>query len=203
MPWFRNTETRYGAVAMLLHWAIAAAILTLLGLGVVMVRLPNADPLKFQLYQLHKSIGVTVLALSLLRLAWRLTHPAPPLPDTLRPWEAMLARATHVGFYVLMIGLPVSGWMMVSASPWNIPTVVFGAFTLPHLPGLAGLPNKAPVADALQEVHEAAAIAMAVLLALHVAGALKHHFLRDGVLARMLPVLARTADRTADRETVQ
>ena len=192
MSWFRNTDSRYGAVAMLLHWVIAAAILSMLALGVVMVRLPPADPLKFELYQLHKSIGVTVLVLSLLRLGWRLTHPVPPLPVTLRPWEKVLARVTHIAFYGLMIGLPVSGWMMVSASPRNIPTVVFGAFTLPHLPVLHALPNKAPVADALKEVHEIGAIAIAVLLALHVAGALKHHFiLRDGVLARMLPIAAR------------
>lgn len=94
-----------------------------------MVRLTPGGSLQFDLYQLHKSVGITVLALSIVRLMWRLTHAAPPLPTTLLPWEAVLARITHVGFYVLMLALPFSGWMMVSASVWNLPTVIFGSFT--------------------------------------------------------------------------
>ena len=173
---------------MALHWTIAGAIIALLAIGAVMVRLTPGSSLQFEIYQLHKSLGITVLALSLLRLVWRLFDPAPPLPVNLQRWEAALARVTHLGFYVLMIALPLSGWMMVSASVWNIPTVVFGAFTLPHLPVLGSLQDKKPVEDALKEVHEALAIGMFGLLLLHVAGALKHHFvLRDDTLARMLP----------------
>jgi cytochrome b561 len=184
----RNSPDRYGLVAMLLHWTIALAIISQLAMGAVMVRLTPGSSLQFEVYQLHKSVGITVLGLSLLRLVWRLLNPAPPLPASLRPWEAALARVTHAGFYVLMIALPFSGWMMVSASVWNIPTVVFGTFTLPHLPVLGTLENKKPVEDALKEVHEALAVSVFVLLLLHVAGALKHHFvLRDDTLARMLP----------------
>lgn len=183
-----NSSERYGSVAMALHWTIAGAMIALLAIGAVMVRLTPGSSLQFEIYQLHKSLGISVLALGLLRLVWRLFDPAPPLPNTLRRWEAALARVTHLGFYALMIALPLSGWMMVSASVWNIPTVVFGAFTLPHLPVLASLQDKKPVEDALKEVHEALAIGMFGLLLLHVAGALKHHFvLRDDTLARMLP----------------
>ena len=186
----REAPDRYGLVAILLHWIIAFAIIALLAMGAVMVRLTPGSSLQFELYQLHKSVGIAVLALTLMRLAWRLFHPPPPLPANLKPWEMALARVTHVGFYVLLITLPFSGWMMVSASVWNIPTVVFGAFTLPHLPVLGGLENKKPVEDALKETHEALAIGMLILLVLHVAGALKHHFLlRDDTLARMLPAI--------------
>ena len=190
----RDAPERYGPVAILLHWIIALAIVALLALGAVMVRLTPGSSLQFDVYQLHKSLGITVLVLSLLRLAWRLFNSPPPLPANLEPWETALARVTHVGFYLLMIALPFSGWMMVSASVWNIPTVVFGAFTLPHLPVLGGLQNKKPVEEALKEVHEALAIGMFVLLMLHVAGALKHQFvLRDDTLARMLPGRGRRA----------
>lgn len=187
-PELPQSADRYGLVAIALHWTIALAIIGLLVLGTVMVRLTPGSSLQFELYQLHKSLGITVLALSIVRLAWRLTHPPPPLPATLRPWEAMLARITHIGFYVLMLLLPFSGWMMVSASVWNFPTVIFGLFTLPHLPVLSTLADKKPVEDALKEVHEWLAIGIFVLLLLHVAGALKHHIiLKDGTLGRMLP----------------
>jgi cytochrome b561 len=196
----RNSSERYGMVAMLLHWTIAIAILALLVMGTLMVRLTPGSSLQFDLYQLHKSLGITVLALSVARLLWRLFDPVPPLPTSLKRWEGALARATHIGFYVLMIVLPFSGWMMVSASVWNIPTVVFGAFTLPHLPILGGLQDKKPVEGALKEVHEALAIGILMLLLLHVAGALKHHFvLHDDTLARMLPGRLPRA-RTASEE---
>ena len=177
-------------MAILLHWIIAIVIVALLAMGAVMVRLTPGSSLQLEVYQFHKSLGIAVLALTPVRLAWRLFHPPPPLPVNLKAWEMALARIAHLGFYVLMVALPFSGWMMVSASVWNIPTVVFGAFTLPHLPVLGGLENKKAVEDALKETHEALAIGMFVLLVLHVAGALKHHFvLRDDTFARMLPAI--------------
>lgn len=185
---WRNTDRRYGVVALGLHWLIALLIIGMLALGLVMVRLTPGSTLQFDLYQLHKSIGITVLALSLVRLVWRLRNPVPPLPGGLQRWEIALARLTHVGFYVLMIGLPLSGWMMVSASVWNLPTMLFGVIELPHVPVLSTLDNKKPVEDALKRIHEAAGWAAMALLALHVAGALKHHLLlKDDVLTRMLP----------------
>lgn len=179
--------SRYSAVAIVLHWLIALAIAALVIMGIVMTGLPDTElTRKFALYQWHKSIGVTVLGLSLLRLAWRLTHRPPPLPDNLKPWERLAARATHVGFYVLIIAIPLLGWAMVSASPYNIPTLLYGAVPWPHLPvPKAGF-------EAFKAVHVWLAFGTLALLALHVAAALKHHYiLRDDVLARMLPFLRR------------
>jgi cytochrome b561 len=194
---FRNSTDRYGLVAMLLHWLIAALIVGMLALGLTMVRLTPGSALQFELYQLHKSIGITILALSLVRLGWRLGNPTPPLPAAMAPWERMLARATHVGFYGLMVALPLSGWMMVSASAWNIPTMLFGVVHLPHLPVLSTLENKKPVEDVLKEVHELLGWSILLLLALHVAGALKHHLmLKDDVLVRMLPLAGRNDRRS-------
>lgn len=184
---WRNSPGRYGLVALALHWLIALAIIAMLVLGSLMTDLPNS-PQKFELYQLHKSVGMTILVASLLRLGWRLTNPPPPLPPSVPRLEAMAARTAHALFYVLMIGLPLSGWMMVSASTLNIPTRIFGLVELPHLPWLATLANKKPVEDALKEVHEMAGWAMVALLLLHVAAALRHHLLlKDDILRRMLP----------------
>jgi len=179
--------TRYSAVAIALHWLIALAIVALVVIGIVMTGLPDTDlTRKFALYQLHKSLGITVLALSLLRLAWRLTHRPPPLPGTLKPWERRAAWATHIGFYGLIIVIPLLGWAMVSASPYNIPTVLWGEIPWPHL----RVPKSA--FEAFRTGHVLLAFGAIALLVLHVAAALKHHYiLRDDVLARMLPFMRR------------
>ena len=143
---------------------------------------------KFFAIQLHKSIGITILLLSLARLGWRLMHQAPPMPEAMAAWEKKAALAVHVFLYVLMIGMPLSGWALVSASPRNIPTVLFGFLPWPHLPILSTLANKKEVADMLENVHGFAATVLALLIAGHVAAALKHHFMvRDDVLLRMAP----------------
>ncbi|MGH6949533.1 MAG: cytochrome b, partial [Vitreimonas sp.] len=137
---------RYTAVAVVLHWAIASAIGLMIPLGFWMhdqsEHGASGDGL-FRAYQLHKSIGLTVLALSLVRLGWRLMHPPPPLPQHMPAWERFAAKATHWGFYVLMIALPLSGWTYVSAGwsihddePLLITTRWFGLFVVPHLFGL-------------------------------------------------------------------
>ncbi|MBI1187404.1 MAG: hypothetical protein GC206_08770 [Alphaproteobacteria bacterium] len=182
--------SRYAAVAILLHWAIAASIVLNAAIGWTMEGV-------FGAYQLHKSIGLTLLLLSLARLAWRIGHPAPPLPDTMKNWEKALAHATHWAFYALMIAIPFSGWVFV-ATQWNdgrplpVQTVYFGLFPVPHLFGLDAAPieTRAQVSDAGSEAHALFVWAMLALLALHAAAALKHHlFDRDEVLARMLPGL--------------
>lgn len=186
------TKTRkYSLVAIILHWLIAAAILALFVIGVTMTNLPNEQiARKFELYQLHKSLGVTVLLLSVLRLAWRLSHRPPPLPTNLKPWEKSAARATHIGFYILIIAIPLMGWAMVSSSPYNIPTVLYGQIAWPHLPMLASLEDKKVVEDAFKLAHKTLAFGAAALLVLHIVAALKHHFtLKDDVLARMIPFL--------------
>lgn len=178
------TETAsYTAVAKFLHWLIALIIIVQIPAGMIMHSLEFSDT-KFTMYQLHKSFGLTVLALSLVRLGWRLTHKAPPLPPHMTTSERVLARITHVAFYVLIIGIPLTGWLMVSASTTGIPTKLFFVVPIPHLP--------VPVGEAGAEfwagVHELLAKATIGLLVLHIGAALKHHLRdRDDVLLRMLP----------------
>jgi cytochrome b561 len=178
----------YDAVAKLLHWTIALAIIGMLALGWTMADLPRADPMRFQLFQWHKSIGITILLLSLLRLGWRLGHPVPPLPDSMPLWEKRLARTTVILFYALIIGMPFTGWIIVSSSPLNIPTMLYGIFPWPDLPILPSLAHKREIGKAFAEVHGYLAFFIVGLLCLHVAGALKHHFMdRDDILTRMAP----------------
>ena len=180
---------RYTTVAIVLHWLIALAILSLLAIGLTMTRMPQGIT-AYKLFQLHKSIGITVLALSLLRLLWRLTHRPPPLPAGTKPLEALAAHGTHWAFYVLMIGMPLTGWALVSSSPMNLPTVLFGLVTLPDLPRLGDLPDKKAVSDSFAAVHSTGAWIMIALLVLHVGAALMHHVIRrDEVLHHMLPFL--------------
>ena len=185
-----TTSNRYDTVALTLHWLTAAAVLGLLVAGMTMTRLHPGSALQFSLYQLHKSVGITVLALTLARIGWRLAHRPPPPPDSMPAWERFAAGAAHLGLYGLLLGLPLTGWAVVSASPFNIPTVLYGLLPWPHLPGLASLAPAAKHAAeaALKQIHDAGAWTLLALLALHVGAALRHHFwLRDGVMARMLP----------------
>ena len=180
---------RYSSVAIVLHWTIALAIVLQIILAGRME--PPPTPESFAVTQLHKSIGITILLLSLVRLAWRFMNPPPPEPATLATWERRLAQVTHVGFYVVMIAMPLTGWLMVSASRIQVPTLLYGVVPWPDLPGLAGL---APASKHLwheigETGHGLIAKVIYVLLALHVAGALKHQlFSRDEpVLGRMAP----------------
>lgn len=182
-------SARYATIAIVLHWTIAALIV----LQVVLAGRMDAPPSpeRFEVTQLHKSVGITVLLLSLLRLAWRVMNPPAPLPDTLKRWERALAGATHVLLYAVMIGLPLTGWAMVSASKLGLPTILYGLVPWPNVPGLAGLEPAAKEAwhGTAEFAHKALAKATYVLVGLHVAGALKHQlFSRDEpVLARMAP----------------
>lgn len=187
---------RYTTVAIALHWAIAVSIVGLIASGVWMVdaiKRPETRAIAFETYQIHKSFGLTVLVLSLLRLLWRLTHRAPPLPEGLSAVERFGAKATHLLFYVLMLGMPLAGWAMVSASKFGLPTIVFGLFEWPHIAwisGIAEVETKAAVEAAFKTGHKYAGYLLAALLLLHVGAALKHHFVnKDGVLARMVPGL--------------
>jgi cytochrome b561 len=142
---------------------------------------------KFQLYQLHKSIGITVLGAVFLRILWRLTHRPPPLP-ALPPIEKTAATAMHRVLYFFMLGLPLTGWALVSVSPFNLPTVLYGLVAWPHLPVLPTLSNKAPVEAVMKLIHGKLGWALLALILPHAAAALRHHFiLRDGILRRMLP----------------
>ena len=179
-----SARQRYDAVAIALHWAMAALILGLLAAGFVMTAQKPGSPLQFQLYQAHKSVGITVLALALLRLGWRLGHRPPPLPDTMPAWEQWLAHAGHAALYGLMIGMPLLGWAVVSTSPFNIPTVLYGVIVFPHLPLPHGVNTAAKLA------HDTGAWIMIATVTGHAGAALRHH-LGDDVLSRMLPRFGR------------
>ncbi|ACI51937.1 cytochrome B561 [Gluconacetobacter diazotrophicus PA1 5] len=179
---------RYSLVAIILHWVIAAGILALIGMGLAMDHLSLPPMQVFKLYQLHKSIGVTVMLAVVLRILWRLFHTPPALPATLPEIERKAAHGTHGLLYGLQILLPLSGWALVSASVFNIPTVLYGVVPWPHLPVLASLHDKAPVEAALKTLHHWSAWILTAVIALHVAAALRHHvILKDGVLRQMLP----------------
>ena len=181
---------RYSAVAIILHWMIAVLILTNLYLGLTFEDLRGMA--LFRTLQLHKSLGLTVLVLSLIRLGWRLTHRPPALPAEMPRWERLAAQAAHWGLYGLMIGIPLTGWVVVSASPTNIPTLLYNKLPWPHLGFIHDLamPVRKSLEDSVGEAHELLAFAMMGLIVLHVAAALKHQFLnRDEVLSHMLPFL--------------
>jgi cytochrome b561 len=189
-------RSSYSIAAITLHWLIALLIIGNFAGGLLVEGLLEPDAtaaqkeLGFTVVQLHKSFGLTVLLLSLLRLALRLSAGAPPLPAHMTPLERWLAKVTHVGFYAVMILLPLSGWLMVSASPLGVPTFYFGLFEWPHLP----VSVSAETSGAASEAHEVMAFIGFGLFVLHVGGALKHHFLdRDDVLSRMLPFLRKPA----------
>lgn len=185
------TAQRYTTVAVFLHWLIALMLIGQLAGGFYMHNLPDTEAeLKFELYQLHKSFGVTILLLTLVRLVWRLTHKPPPLPAEMPGWERAAARGAHAGFYVLLIAMPLVGWAVVSSSPFadSVQTYLFGVVHWPHLPLFEGVEDRKALSHDIAEIHEYLAFAMIGLIALHVAAALKHQFVdRDSVLSHMLP----------------
>ena len=181
---------RYTHVAQALHWLLALGLTAQVVLGLVMAHAGLARMTQFKFYQLHKSIGITILIIALLRLLWRLTHRPPALQVDIHPLEKGAAHGTHVLLYVLMIGLPLVGWVMVSVSPFNLPTVLFGVVPWPHIPGLASIANKPYWEGVAKWVHAYGAYLLIALVLLHAAAALRHHFLlRDDILARMVPGL--------------
>jgi cytochrome b561 len=169
---------RYSRVAIAFHWAIAALILFNLWLGLFHESLPR----EWKVMPVHKSVGITVLALTLARIAWRLAHRPPALPGHMPAVEKLAARASHFLLYALMLALPLTGWLMSSNPERPRPVEYFFLFKLPVLPATPG------VAGAAHEAHELLGWAMLVLVAVHILAALRHHFLlRDRVLVRMLP----------------
>jgi cytochrome b561 len=183
MP-LRNSATRYGAVSQFLHWLIVALLIVQFTLGWTAADLPLGLQ-RLSLLARHKSFGMTILMLAVIRLAWRFANTVPTLAATLKPYERGLARFTHALLYVLIFAMPVSGWLMSSAA--NYPVSWFHLFTWPDLIA----PNK-PLVEDLKEIHEAMSVALVVTISLHVLAALRHHFLlRDDTLKRMLPFARR------------
>lgn len=170
-------EEKYNRGAQAFHWAIAMLIILNLALGLL------SDPLEkaVNLIPLHKSLGLTVLLLTLGRIGWRLAWTRPPLPESLPRWERTTAAITHFLFYALMLALPLTGWVFSSAGKY--PLSFFGLFDWPKL----SVTKENPIVGISHEGHEVLGFVMLALVALHVAAALRHHFLlKDDILRRML-----------------
>jgi len=173
-------QPRYTRTAIALHWLVTLLILTALPLGLTMTEMP-LSPQKLKFYAWHKWLGVTVFGLVVLRLAWRAVHPPPPLPESVPAWQRSAAHALHWALYALMLVIPLAGWLMSSAKGFQ--TVYLGVLPIPDL-----LPKNEALGERLADVHAWLAYALIALLVVHVAAALKHHFIdRDDILRRMLP----------------
>ena len=181
---------RYGKLSILLHWSMALCIATLFICGVYMTDLPKDSPLRFELTQIHKSIGILVLWLAAIRILWQLNKRQKPTPANLSVVERVISKIVHHSLYLIMIAVPMSGWVAISSSSLNIPTQLFGLvpwFDLPIPDGEQGR----MIHENSSEVHEILAIVLVSLVALHIFGALKHHYLnKDMVIYRMVPRFA-------------
>lgn len=177
----KNTADRWGSISQLLHWLIVLLILGMAIVGLIMGDLPKT-PKYFWVYTAHKSTGITILALMLLRLGWR-AYAGSPVPVAGTPtWQHRIAATTHVMLYALILAMPLSGWLYDSASGLR-PFRWFGLFDMPKL-----VPPNETISGFAHEAHELLFLAIVALVALHAGAALYHHlFLRDGTLARMLP----------------
>lgn len=176
--------SRYSNVAIVLHWLLALVVLCIFAVGAYMSDLP-VSPLKLKLYNYHKWAGITFLALSVLRLLWRLTHRPPALPASIElampNWQSKAYHATHYALYALFFAVPLLGWAYSSAA--GFPVVLFGVLPLPDFMAV-----DKEFAKSIKEVHGIAAFSLIALAALHIAAAIKHHFFdKDGLINRMLP----------------
>jgi cytochrome b561 len=181
---FPLTAARYTGLAMALHWLLGLSLLALFGVGVYMADLPFT-PMRLKLYNWHKWAGMSLLILSVLRLLWRLTHRPPALPHSITQrmpdWQLWVHHAVQNLMYVLFFAVPLIGWAYSSAAGY--PIVLFGQLPLPDL--LA--PDK-ELAELIKPLHALSAFALMGLAGLHIAAALKHHWIdRDGLMDRMLP----------------
>lgn len=177
-----HAANRYTRTAIGLHWLVAVALIGTFGLGLYMHELPFS-PDKLKLYAWHKWAGVSIFLLVLVRIVWRLGHRPPAPPANMPGWQRKAAEGVHLLLYLLMLAVPLSGWLMSSAK--GVPTVWFGVLPLPDLLG-----KDKQLGELLETVHKTLNFSMAALVLGHAGEALKHHWVdRDDVLARMLPML--------------
>ncbi|AOI98899.1 MULTISPECIES: cytochrome b [Burkholderia] len=175
------SPARYAHTAIALHWLIALLIVCGFALGWVMTDIPGFTPTKLKYFSWHKWIGVTVFALAVVRVLWRATHLPPPLPGDTPAWQRAVSHGVHMLLYVLMIVIPVTGYLYSSAS--NIPVVYLGIVPLPRL-----IDPDPALKETFKTLHVSLNYILLSLVAMHVLAALKHQLLdRDGLLSRMLP----------------
>jgi len=170
----------YSIVARTFHWLTAALVLTSMPIGITMANFDLGGPVEDPMYHIHRSIGAVVLVLTIGRLTYRLTHPAPPLPADMPAWQQATALATHWALYALLIVQPIVGWIATSA--YRAPVLFFWLFDLPPI-----WREDRPFSEAMFVVHRSMGIFIAILVLIHIGAALYHHFvLKDGVLKRMV-----------------
>lgn len=175
-----SAARRYSTGAMIFHWVIAIAVIVNWRIAESTEHLEGAA--KDAILANHKALGMTILLLTVGRLLWRWTHPVPPLQDDIAKWEATLGRALHIIFYVLLIGLPLGGWL--GTSYFARPIEMFGLFAIPALPVGADI----EAGKAILGLHHTGGSIFIYLIALHILGALKHTFFdKNGGIFRMLP----------------
>ena len=195
MPPIRDTADRWGAVTIGFHWLTVLLVVGLCLVGFLMQELPSGK-FKIEVFALHKSFGLTLLALTLLRLAWRLLS-GTPRPEPMPAWQALAARLSHVLLYAVLVAMPLTGWLYNSAS--GFPLRWFGAFALPKLAG-----RDRDVAEFAVEAHETLFLVLAALVTVHALAALKHHYLdRDRTLQRMLPAMPPPPPPTPDTRAAE
>ena len=179
----QNSEQRYGAVAIALHWLMAGVLIALLAMGIYMVSLPDVgfDTRKIMLILYHKQLGLLALMLAALRFGWRVGNALPSLTETLPDWQKVIARLVHLCFYALMFALPITGWLMSSAA--GIPVSLFGVLDLPDLVAYDDY-----LFRALVGIHRWLGYALIACIAIHAGAALRHHFIfKDETLKKMWP----------------
>lgn len=175
-----NTRRRWGTVSIGLHWAIALLILLVQVPAGLTMEAVGRGTLQNVLYNVHKTTGITILLLAVVRLGWRWAHPVPALPADLPTWQSALARSTHVLLYLLLFLMPISGFLYTAMGGFPVP--YFGLYDLANL-----VPENKPLAEVFESVHVSLQYVLYAVVALHVGGALQHHFVRqDWVLRRMV-----------------
>ncbi len=186
MP-LRNTPDRFGVVARIFHWLVFLLLIGSFGLAWTMDGM-RLSPAKLEIISWHKWVGVTVFLVVILRLGWRLVNTTPTHPPETKPLQKAAAALSHFLLYLIIIVMPITGWIMSSAK--NLPVVYLGLFQIP-----GPYAGRKDVAELMEEIHETLATVLLVLVGIHVLAALYHHFfLRDNVLRRMLPWPARLRD---------
>lgn len=166
-----RNKVKYSNFLIAIHWLMAISFILMLASGLVMTSDDIEKQLKFSLYQWHKSLGLTLLITAVIRFYWRLKHKSPKLPKSIRKIEQIFAKLGHFLLYCFMFALPISGWILVSSSKFNIPTIIFNLFKWPHLPYIK---NNKEIHEIASLSHELLAYSFILLISLHILAVFKH-----------------------------
>lgn len=182
------TGKKYNSVSMAFHWIIAVLVLFMLWFGHYVHDLPRGSIERLEGFQMHYSIGFTILGLTVLRIIWRMMHPAPPMVPGMKMVEKILAKITHYLFYMLLIVIPLAGWATATTSSLGLPIMFFDLFQVPWFPGIKGGESQKLLHEISEEIHVTMGWGMLGLFVLHFLATLRHAFiLKDGTLKRMMP----------------